>query len=101
MCAWLRTTASICFGSKGNFRLRSIDSSRLPWNSPHSSKRRWPLISNRYIDPVVVRVAPRKRIFIGATEWEGELQSPERIFSTSFDFHCSYGSNSKPSQKYG
>jgi len=41
-----------------------MDSSRWPWNKPHSSKRRWPLTSNRYIEPVVVRVAPKKWIFI-------------------------------------
>src|SRR2546427_3952093 len=60
MWAWLSTTASTLLGSKGKFRFRSIDSSRLPWYKPHSSKRRCPFTSKRYIEPVVVRVAPRK-----------------------------------------
>jgi hypothetical protein len=41
-----------------------VDSSRCPWNNPHSSNKFLPLISNRYIDPVVVREAPMKWIFM-------------------------------------
>ena len=53
------------FGSKGKVRLRSMDSSRWPWNKPHSSNNFLPLTSMRYMEPVVVRDAPKKWIFIG------------------------------------
>src|ERR1039458_10521722 len=65
MCAWLNTTASTCLGSNGKQQLRWMDSSRRPWNKPHSSNNRLPLTSNRYIEPVVVRVAPKQWICMG------------------------------------
>jgi hypothetical protein len=42
-----------------------MDSSRRPWNKPHSSNNRLPLTSKRYIEPVVVRVAPKQWICMG------------------------------------
>src|SRR5438128_9588987 len=65
MCAWLRTTASSDFGSNGKLRLRSMDSSRLPWNRPHSNRSLCPLTSSKNMEPVVVRVATKKWICIG------------------------------------
>src|ERR1039458_3333835 len=65
MCAWLNTTASTCWGSNGKQQLRWMDSSRRPWNKPHSSNNRLPLTSKRYIEPVVVRVAPKQWICMG------------------------------------
>src|ERR1039458_1973113 len=62
MCACLNTTASTCWGSNGKQQLRWMYSSRRPWNKPHSSNNRLPLTSKRYIEPVVVRVAPKQWI---------------------------------------
>src|ERR1700690_3340422 len=64
MCAWLRTTASSCRGSNGKQQLRRMDSWGGPGKRPHSSNSRLPLTSSRYIEPVVVRAAPRKWICI-------------------------------------
>src|SRR6266568_758690 len=70
MCAWLTTTASMARGSKGKQQLRSMDSSRRPWYKPHSSNSRCSLTSSRYMEPVVVRVAPRKWIRMTEGCWE-------------------------------
>src|SRR5229473_8090191 len=70
MCAWLNTTASMARGSKGKQQLRAIDSSRRPWYKPHSSNSRCWLTSSRYMEPVVVRVAPRKWIRMTEGCWE-------------------------------
>ena len=60
-----RTAKLHCAGS---------DSWRWPWNKPHSSNSLLPLTSMRYMEPVVVRAAPKKWIFMRAnltTDWHG------------------------------
>src|SRR5574342_1341627 len=64
MCAWERTTASTDFGENGKLRLRSFAAFRRPWYRPQSSRNRLPLTCTSCIDPVTVRTAPQKVIFI-------------------------------------
>src|SRR5258708_26345738 len=76
MCAWLKTTASICFASNGKQQLRLFASSRCPWSRPHSSNSFLPLTSMRYIEPVVVRAAPKKWIFMArrcTSDWKSPV----------------------------
>src|SRR5438874_5111913 len=60
MWAWLRTTASIADGAKGNSRLLCRDSARRPTTRPQSNSSLEPLASTRCIDPVTDWAAPQK-----------------------------------------
>src|SRR5712691_4128813 len=65
MCAWLRTTASIADGEKGNSRLLCRDSARRPTTRPQSKSNLEPLASTRCLEPVTDWAAPQK-VTIGA-----------------------------------